>query len=372
MKPGSDISPAPAPETSAAPRRNVALMIPTLMRGGAETQSVLLASYLQASHNVFFYVLYGERIDQEYLARLTATTGIKIFRLTGSMPKKLSFLRRSFRENDIHCLFNYLTKADFWGAAIGRLAGIPKIYSGIESTFLSWWKVPLEMAANRFMRAKIIFNSQSAMEKFTRRWLSAKDSLVIHNGIELHELPLKKNPAGSLRVLTLARFVMEKDFRTSLLAVRDLLEILPDAEIEYAIGGYGPEEAHIRSMIAEFGLSDTVRITIAPKPVGDFLDTGDIYLSTSIIEGTSNSVMEAMDHRLPVVATDAGDNRILVKDGVTGFICPLGDHRKLAERIAEIYRNSRIAEMGNAGHQRLVDTFSIGHMTRKYLDIIEQ
>ena len=353
-------------------RRNVAILIPTMLSGGAEKQSILLASHLQDSHNVFFYILYGDQTEAGYLSHLTGSDRIKIFRLTGSMLQKLCFLKRSFSENRIHCLFNYLSRADFWGAVIGRLAGVPKIYGGIRSTFLPRWKLVLEFAANHVFGAGIIFNSQSAMCGFTERWLSKKNSLVIHNGIEMREIPPRSHGVERLRIITVARFVMEKDFRTSLLAMCALREIIPGDRIEYVIGGYGPEESHLRSLISELGLTDMVKITISPNPVGDFLDTGDIYLSTSIIEGTSNSIMEAMEHRLPVVATDAGDNRILVEDGVTGFICPIGDHQKLAARIAEIYRRSRVDEMGNAGYQRLADLFSVERMTQKYLDIIAQ
>lgn len=51
------------------------------------------------------------------------------------------------------------------------------------------------------------------------------------------------------------------------------------------------------------------------------LDKADIYLSTSLFEGTSNSIMEAMNADLPIVATNVGDNGLLVKNEINGFLC---------------------------------------------------
>ncbi|NJK98226.1 MAG: glycosyltransferase family 4 protein [Bacteroidales bacterium] len=59
-----------------------------------------------------------------------------------------------------------------------------------------------------------------------------------------------------------------------------------------------------------------------------------MYLfNTSIEEGLSNSIMEAMSFGLPIVATSAGDSEYLVKDNFNGYICKAGDSSDLAEKL---------------------------------------
>ena len=50
----------------------------------------------------------------------------------------------------------------------------------------------------------------------------------------------------------------------------------------------------------------------------------------------SNTIMEAMSYSLPVVATNAGDTSYLVKDGITGFLCNIGDYQQISDRLSTL------------------------------------
>jgi glycosyltransferase involved in cell wall biosynthesis len=68
-------------------------------------------------------------------------------------------------------------------------------------------------------------------------------------------------------------------------------------------------------MAENLNIMNRIKIFINPANIPDILNECDIYLSTSLFEGLSNSIMEAMVAGLPVIATDVGDNKYLVKDG---------------------------------------------------------
>jgi hypothetical protein len=61
-------------------KQNIAILIPTLMRGGAEKQSVLLANSLLKEHNVYFIVFLGDHMDP-YLLNLLSIEKIKLIKL---------------------------------------------------------------------------------------------------------------------------------------------------------------------------------------------------------------------------------------------------------------------------------------------------
>ena len=73
-------------------------------------------------------------------------------------------------------------------------------------------------------------------------------------------------------------------------------------------------------MISLLDLEKEVTILINPPNIHDILKSCDIYLSTSLFEGLSNSIMEAMSTGLPVIATDVGDNRYLLRMDTTGIL----------------------------------------------------
>lgn len=84
--------------------------------------------------------------------------------------------------------------------------------------------------------------------------------------------------------------------------------------------GYGSLEAQIREWIKQYGIDDITTVYINPNNIAELLDQANIYISTSLFEGTSNSIMEAMNADLPIVATNVGDNGQLVQNRENGFL----------------------------------------------------
>ena len=62
----------------------------------------------------------------------------------------------------------------------------------------------------------------------------------------------------------------------------------------------------------------------------------DLFLTTSIYEGMSNSVMEAMSFSLPIIATNAGDMKYLIEDNYNGFICPYKEPNIISNKLVEL------------------------------------
>lgn len=349
----------------------IAILIPTFHKGGAEKQSLLLAEMLSARFRVIYCILFGDNGKECNLDSLRKHPDVEIVRLRGSMLKKIFRLKRIFKENRVRCLFNYLSLPNLVGGLAGRMAGVPGIYGGVRSSRLSWWKLPAEIFAARLLSTGTIFNSRCGEKYFAERGFGSRRNIVIHNTIrpvECRDRSYAKD--GVFTLVTVARFVPEKDYHTSLLTVREAVRLCPGRQIRYIMVGYGPCEQEIREDIRSLGLEETVQIVLNPPNPGEFLASGDIYLSTSTFEGTSNSIMEAMNYALPVVATDVGDNGVLVEDGKSGYICGIGDWRRMAERIAEIITEGQTASLGNASRNRLETLFSEAEFVESYQKLI--
>src|SRR5207244_3676373 len=90
-----------------------------------------------------------------------------------------------------------------------------------------------------------------------------------------------------------------------------------------------------------------------PVTPGDRPAALDVFTLSSIAEGISNTILEAMASGLPVVATRVGGNPELVDDGLTGTLVSARDERALADALAAYVDDQHlVAVRGKAGRQR--------------------
>lgn len=84
------------------------------------------------------------------------------------------------------------------------------------------------------------------------------------------------------------------------------------------------------------------------KDIKDIIAVSDIICSMSYREGLPRNIMEGMAQGKPVIVTDIRGNRDIIINNQNGFIIPVNDYRKTAEKIEELMTNikkkSKIAE----------------------------
>ena len=98
----------------------------------------------------------------------------------------------------------------------------------------------------------------------------------------------------------------------------------------------------------------------------------DLFVLPSLMEGVSNTVLEAMATGIPVLATAVGGNVELLDEGVVGSTFTPGDAGALAAMI-EIYADDAelCARHGAAARQRAMQRFSLQAMVANYQDVYE-
>jgi len=103
---------------------------------------------------------------------------------------------------------------------------------------------------------------------------------------------------------------------------------------------------------------DSVVLTSWITDIASFNAGIDLICLTSHNEGTPVSLIEAQAACIPVVSTDVGGVRDIVKDGDTGFVVPVNDADLFSEKVLELVENEKKRQkMSQNGWTFVKDTF---------------
>jgi glycosyltransferase involved in cell wall biosynthesis len=136
--------------------------------------------------------------------------------------------------------------------------------------------------------------------------------------------------------------------------------------------GSGSLESEVRAILDAAGASGAAWLPGARDDVAALLNASDVYLMSSLNEGISNTILEAMASQLPVIATEVGGNPELVVDSVCGFLTPAGDVERLARAMERYALDPALREAhGRAARERVMQNFTLAVMVERYLELYD-
>lgn len=165
--------------------------------------------------------------------------------------------------------------------------------------------------------------------------------------------------------MTVARLDPVKDLRTLLEAFALVRRGIPAARL--VIVGDGPERGALVARAAHADLAGAVNFTGYASEVRGLLPAADIYVSSSISEGISITILEAMAAGIPIVATAVGGTPEIFADGAGGVLVPARDPDGLASSMLSLAADPiRRDAMGAAARTRLTGAFTMDRMIDDY------
>jgi glycosyltransferase involved in cell wall biosynthesis len=167
---------------------------------------------------------------------------------------------------------------------------------------------------------------------------------------------------------TVARLDAIKDQMTMIKAVELLLADGLDCRL--FLVGDGPEREQLTAYIHQQQLEKKVTITGTRTDVPDFLNLFDLFVLSSLSEGTSISLLEAMASGVPPVVTRVGGNPAVVTDGTDGLVIDPGDPRRLADAMGKILQDPDLGRrFSDSSIAKVRRDYSIHRMVRSYSEI---
>ena len=307
------------------------------------------------------------------------------------LEHNVPYLRASIREiagrlqslrADVLCCSGY--KPDVLGWRAARRAGVP-----VVSISHGWTAVTLKVRLNEALDRLVlrwmdrtVCVSQAQAEKVHKAGVPLERIIVIRNAIEpssyervdpIYEDKLRAFFRTPPRFIVggAGRFSPEKGFEQLVLAAEQVVKKNP--EIGFVLFGDGPLRSKLEQQITRLGLQDHVMLAGFRNDLEAYLPHLDLLVLSSFTEGLPVIILEAFASGVPVVATAVGGTPEVIEEGVTGFLVPPGDSRRLAERILEVFaREGRGREMGRLGREHVRKHFTFESQSVCYQRLFEE
>ena len=195
---------------------------------------------------------------------------------------------------------------------------------------------------------RIVCVSQTAKESFVRLFGREADVAVLYNTVddaairEKAELTLPERPAKRrLTVAAVGRLSEEKCYDRLIRVHKQLLDM--GLAHDLWIVGEGEQRGVLESLIAELGLTDSVKLLgFQPNPY-PYMKAADLLVCSSRYEGLSTFVTEGLVLGKPIVTTDCSGMRELLGDSEYGLIVE-NEEKALREGMERLLRDAALRE----------------------------
>lgn len=139
--------------------------------------------------------------------------------------------------------------------------------------------------------------------------------------------------------------------------------------ITFVIIGEGEERKNLEDLIAQLNLKNNFLLAGKIDKAAELLPAFDLYVCSSVKEGLSYTIIEAMQAGLPIVATTVGGNQELIADNKTGLLIEPKNPQALAEKMYQLLNSPGLSrELGENAKQKALREFSMENMIKNTKD----
>ncbi|HHT9125413.1 MAG TPA: glycosyltransferase [Candidatus Brocadiia bacterium] len=354
----------------------------TLLRGMKDTTfDLIVASFVRYREPQGEFIEEAKKLG---IAARIITTKKKCRFMLSELFRNLFNLCHLLRKENIKLLHTHGYKTDIIGLLAAKILNIP-----IVSTAHGWTACSRNVKLYEFLDSlalrffdRVIAVSDGMKDRLLESHIPPKKIVMIHNAIELKASTGTPALAGVGLLLTkpfkdsfnlnndnkligaIGRLSIEKGFGYFLEAGKEVISRYPQARL--LVVGEGPERQNLEILAERLAIKDKTIFCGFQKDISKIYSILDVVVLSSLTEGLPQTLLEALVHEKPVVATRVGGVPELIKDGETGILVDPKDSLKLANGILKILNNPEEAKnLAIRGRKLVNEKFNSKSMCEK-------
>jgi glycosyltransferase involved in cell wall biosynthesis len=348
-----------------------------------------LIQYLSERELAEIHVLWSPtRADDRFIAHLDRPgvfeKQIPISRAIG--PADLSSLSAIRGYLKAHGPFDVVHGHSSKGGALARLAGVgrgsrvvytPHAFAAMDPVCRRVKRLLYSRIESVLARVtdRIIATSPEEREFALQIGIPASKLTVVPNGIDPEPLPSRgqaRHQLGldpdSVIVGFVGRLTSQKNPQLLIETFSRVAERFPAARL--VMVGDGPLAASVRSLVERKGLADRV---VLPGALDGrrVMPAFDVLVLTSRYEGFPYVSLEGLLAGLPLLVTDTSSPRLVVDEGVNGFVVP-ADAALLADRLGRLLGDKSLREQMSRSAAIKSAEFGVEQMVDGTLEVYQE
>ena len=289
----------------------------------------------------------------------------------------LNTLSKIIRQKNPFIVHTYLNTANIFGVFAAKRAGVANIITSRRDMghFRTKFIFFLEKKVNKHVK-KIVCVSKAAMDKtIETENVDPSKVIVLHSGVDTDHFTNQKNDSPTKRTI---RVGMNGQMWHEIKGHRYLLEAAVKAlkknpDLRFALIGEGQLKPSLEAYAREHGIDQQVEFRGQTNNIKDELARMDIFAFTSLSEGFSNAIVEAMSMAVPVIAFAKDGNFDIIENKTNGYLVDYKNTDQVAEKILLLAKeHDRRNAMGEKARQTVLERFTIQHMVDRYKNFYEE
>ncbi|MDP2895535.1 MAG: glycosyltransferase family 4 protein [bacterium] len=227
--------------------------------------------------------------------------------------------------------------------------------------------------AHRKRASRILVSSLRQRDDLIKRWDFAPQAVcTVNHGVAVSNFERMAQGQVWSEQMSVAYFGRLEDQDKGVLLLPAIFSeaALLSSSSRFLVIGDGPDRPLLEEGFRKTGLDGRVELLgkVVPNEVPAVLASVDIFLMPSRFEGFGFALLEAMAAGcVPVASRIRGVTDFIIEDGVSGFLCPIGDTRAFAQAVLRLDRDRELlARMSAAARRRVEENFTLQKMVDGY------
>ena len=351
----------------------------TLTSGGSERVMSIVANKMQERGYEVEIICLNDQIVFYPINDGIKITHVEVESGTKSLPKKLWWFRKYIQKTQPDVVIAFMVSV--YTVTLLALMGIdiPVISSVRNDPAYSNLRKKITRKLLLPRSAHVVVQTQQ-IKKFFNKSIQNMTTVIYnpvnekvfetsyYNDDDNDNLGLKIKDERLNRIISVGRLYPQKDQKTMIEAFAKVNEKHPDWKL--VIYGEGPEREALESLVERLKVKDKVILPGRSENIIDELKKSKIFCLSSIYEGMSNALVEAICVGLPIVTTKVSGTEELIKNGENGFIVNIGDKDSMAKALTKIIEDENLQNQFAEKNKAQAIKFETNTIVNQWEDLV--